>query len=183
VFIRRALRQRLPSNEPTTIAIKSTIQQPLPQSLSDQIFNQPWRDLWPALQAQGWTWDYGNGLHPTYFLLPNTKKSSGTLGVDMFVGEEQVRDYLGRKNRVTRPSVTVKGEGLVANHSINQSSGVSTAPRLKRMRNEENGDDDEELSPFEILKKRRSSSKGKSMGTSSKVSIEDRIQVSQMLIL
>ena len=118
------------------------------------------------LQDEGWTWDFGQGLESTYYLLPGVRKNTGVLGRNMFAGEAQVRSYLSRESGIrddygesTRSADAqtnarrTRGKSADAKAAKGRNFVTSTAKGTRLPSVEEDTDDD--MSPMEILKKRR----------------------------
>ena len=55
-----------------------------------------WQKIWATLKSEGgWTWAKNNGLNSSYtYLMPGIKKSTGTLGVNMFGSYSEVMKHL-----------------------------------------------------------------------------------------
>jgi hypothetical protein len=58
--------------------------------------NEPWADVWQKLKRQGWSWKAGGGLVAYYYVFPGGKVKGGKEGIDFFIDEEDLKDYIRR---------------------------------------------------------------------------------------
>ena len=121
------------------------------------------------LQEKGWTWDFGQGLDSTYYLTPGVRKSTGVLGKDMFAGEAQVRNFLSRESggrderlegvRHVNGQIhgrRTRGKNTNDYRGVKEMGFVTLTAKGTRLSAVEVDGEDDEMSPLEILKKRRS---------------------------
>jgi len=58
--------------------------------------NDRWQDVWDKLKKQGWCWKTGGGLVAYYYVCPGGRVKGGTEGIDYFIDEKDVKEYVRR---------------------------------------------------------------------------------------
>ena len=101
--------------------------------------NMLWKDLWRALRANGWSWDFGTGNVRSVYFVPHFDKRNrdAQLGVHRFESEEQVRLFVRRNKFHLKP----KGESVVEAPSA-PPARVGGAPSMPVIPEEQEGEGD-----------------------------------------
>ena len=141
-----------------------------PPSLHGESFekHESWGIVWTKLKKTGWKWKNGGGLSSYAYLKPGIKSTKNAReGVDYFINENHLRDYVKKKYNWCGPSINNLGADVEDDTSTeedneslpskNINNNISCLQNSKRKQNQKVTENN--LKEGDLIKKRKTTNK------------------------